>query len=69
LGVLKGGRILAIEVKAPKGKVSPRQQQFLDTINEAGGLAFVAHSIEEVEQQLNGRIGKNDKGSTGKLAA
>jgi hypothetical protein len=69
LGVLRGGRFIAVEVKAPGGKVSLLQKQFLDTINEAGGLAFVAHSIEEVEQQLNGRIGKNNKGSTGKLAA
>ncbi len=54
LGVLKDGRILAIEVKSPKGKVSPHQQVFLDRINENGGLAFVAHSIEEVEEQLHG---------------
>jgi penicillin-binding protein-related factor A (putative recombinase) len=53
LGVLKGGRILAIEVKSPTGKVSPHQQTFLDRINENGGLAFVARSIDDVETNLN----------------
>ncbi len=48
LAVLPGGRFLAVEVKAPKGKVSPLQQQFIDAVNQAGGLAFVARSVEEV---------------------
>src|ERR1035441_8428025 len=56
LGVLKGGRILAIEVKSPKGRVSPQQDRFIDNINENGGLAFVARSIEEVESKL--KIGR-----------
>lgn len=30
----------------------PEPQQVIDTINQAGGLAFVAHSLEEVEQRL-----------------
>lgn len=52
LGILPGGRFLAIEVKAPKGRVSPAQEQFLQTINERGGLAFVARSIDDVEEEL-----------------
>ncbi len=59
LGVLPGGRFMAIEVKAPKGKVSPHQQQFIDSINQAGGVAFVAHSVEEVERHLNERRPEN----------
>lgn len=46
------GRSLWIEVKKHGGKVSPAQQQFIDTINQTGGLAFVAHSVEEVEEKL-----------------
>lgn len=42
------GRLLAIEVKAPKGVVSDHQQRFIDNINAAGGLAFVARSIDDV---------------------
>ena len=52
LGVLPGGRFLAVEVKAPKGKVSPHQQQFIDAVNLAGGLAFIAHSVEEAHQAI-----------------
>ena len=44
----KTGRFLAIEVK-PTGE----QQQFIDTINEAGGLAFVARSVEDVASILS----------------
>jgi hypothetical protein len=49
----KTGRFLAIEVKRPGGKPTPEQLQFIDTINQAGGLAFVAHSIEEVEKSIH----------------
>jgi len=50
-GVYKG-RAIAIELKAPRGVVSPAQQQFIDRINEAGGLAFVARDIETVIEKL-----------------
>lgn len=53
LGVLRGGRLLAIEVKAEKGRLSPEQKLFLDQVNAAGGKAFVARSIEDVERELN----------------
>ena len=52
LGVLPGCRFLAVEVKVPKGKVSPHQQEFIDSVNQAGGLAFVARSLEDVEHIL-----------------
>lgn len=44
--------MIAIELKAPKGIVSPAQQQFIDSINEAGGLAFVARSLDDVIEGL-----------------
>ena len=54
LGILPDGRFLAIEVKKDeKGKASEGQQKFLDTINEQGGVAFVAWSIECVSTRLN----------------
>jgi hypothetical protein len=52
LGILKGGRFLAIEVKSPTGRVSAHQQQFIDEIAARGGVAFVARSIEAVEECL-----------------
>jgi hypothetical protein len=48
----KTGRFLAIEVKRPGNKPTAEQQQFIDTINAAGGLAFVARSVEEVDEAL-----------------
>src|SRR5690348_4900051 len=47
------GRFLAIEVKRPGGKATQEQQHFIDTINAAGGLAFVAYSVEEVQDRLS----------------
>jgi hypothetical protein len=63
LGILdsrfgRSGRFLAIEVKAPKGKVSPHQEAFLKEIEERGGLALVAHSVDEVQQALLDSISK-----------
>ena len=48
LGMLKGGRLFAIECKSRTGRIQPHQQDFLDLINEGGGLAFVARSVEDV---------------------
>lgn len=46
------GRFLAIEVKNPGGKVSPQQTAFLQTVIRAGGIGFVAHSVDEVTEKL-----------------
>ena len=53
LGILPDGRFLAIEVKKPyikgiqsKGTVSMEQKQFVQEINNRGGVAFVAYSID-----------------------
>jgi len=48
LGMLKGGRLFAIECKSRTGRIQPHQQEFLDLINEGGGIAFVARSVEDV---------------------
>ena len=39
LGILDG-RLLAIEVKKPGGKLSLFQERFLDSVNGRGGIAF-----------------------------
>lgn len=49
IGLLKGGRFLAIEVKSAVGKVSPEQKEFITEVNEYGGIAFVARSVKDVE--------------------
>ena len=37
----------SIEVKTPTGRIRPEQQQWLDTVQAAGGIAGVARSVED----------------------
>jgi hypothetical protein len=52
LGITLTGRFFAIEVKSKKGIVSPEQKLFLEDINKAHGLAFVARSLKDVIDNL-----------------
>jgi hypothetical protein len=52
LGIVEGGRLLAVECKAPQGKVSPDQQWFIDTVQALGGLAGVVRCISDLEKLL-----------------
>lgn len=52
LGVLDDGRFLAIECKAPAGRVTPEQSCFLGEIRARGGVAIVARCAEDVEREL-----------------
>ena len=54
LGQLKDGRFLAIEVKRPSGRVTPDQAAFLAQVQQNGGVAFVARSVEEAWKVLDG---------------
>jgi hypothetical protein len=38
---------LSIEVKTPAGRIRPEQQQWLDTVKAAGGIAGIARSVED----------------------
>ncbi len=53
LGQLRDGRLLGVEVKAPKGKLRPEQAVFLERINTAGGIGFVARDCRDVIRELN----------------
>ena len=52
LGQLRDGRLLAVEVKAPKGTLRPEQAVMLSRIAGAGGVAFVAHDCRDVFSNL-----------------
>ena len=54
-GVDEVGVFMAIEVKAPGGRLSAHQKVFLDNIKRAGGIAFKAESIDEVIDGLGER--------------
>lgn len=52
LGMLKDGRLLAVEVKAPGGRVRPEQAEFLSLVRRFGGVAFVARDCRDVSREL-----------------
>jgi len=43
---------LSIEVKTPTGRIRPEQQQWLETVQAAGGIAGVARSVEDAKALL-----------------
>jgi hypothetical protein len=53
LGLLPGGRFLAVECKAAHGHLSPEQREFLADINALGGMAVVAKSWADIDQALH----------------
>lgn len=71
-GVLPSGRALLIEVKTATGRVSPTQKAFLARAVDAGALAFVARSVEDVEIEIDDwredYLISNDKEIQGLLA-
>jgi hypothetical protein len=52
IGQLRDGRFLAVECKAPKGRLSTEQTVFLERIAGAGGVAFVARDLRDVLREL-----------------
>jgi len=52
MGILKDGRTLAIEVKSRTGRMRPGQEEFLQTIRSAGGVAGVCRSVEDAQKLL-----------------
>jgi hypothetical protein len=53
IGVGPGGRFLAIEVKALRGRVSADQATFLRLVSALGGLAVVARSPADAVAAVN----------------
>ena len=56
------GRLLAIEVKVPPDDLRPAQHEFLAAIREAGGIATVAMTVEQVHdalQDIGHPLGRN----------
>jgi hypothetical protein len=51
-GQLRDGRRLEIEVKRPGEELTDDQQKFLDAVNGAGGVAFVARCVADVMREL-----------------
>jgi hypothetical protein len=53
----------AVEVKHGNGKLRPNQENFIQVINRAGGVAFVARTTEEaISNLIKGAPIKNGSG-------
>lgn len=50
------GRLVAIEIKIGKDRLSPEQQGFLENISAAGGIAFVASDFEGFLKQWSEKL-------------
>lgn len=46
------GQFYAIEVKTPKGRVSPLQEWHIERAKQSGAIAFIARSVEDVKEIL-----------------
>lgn len=47
---------LSVEVKSATGKTRPEQTAWAAAVNKMGGIAFIARSPEDAEQQLDDNI-------------
>ena len=56
VGIYDGGRLLAIEVKTSRGRLSPAQERFLQNVRDRGGLGFVARGVEDVIRELGLKV-------------
>ena len=56
-----GGRFIGLEVKSVSGKLSKIQQAQLDAIRQAGGIAEVVTSLQQV-QKLFEELGDGPQG-------
>lgn len=52
LGIYKG-KFLAIEVKRPNGVLSDYQKKFIKDVNDRGGIAFKAVTVDDVIKELD----------------
>ena len=71
IGVLPDGRFIAVECKREiGGRVSEKQQRFIDNVNNNNGLALVVHSAYELQCELNNYFllhsGQGENNATGK---
>lgn len=52
IGVLPGGRMIAVEVKVGRNKPTLWQEVFLQELSSRGALVVVAYSLDDVKRAL-----------------
>jgi hypothetical protein len=68
LGILDGGRLLAVETKSATGRLSADQRWFLDEVTRRGGLALVVRDVRELAAALD-RLATDDPVSQTEILA
>ena len=48
IGWSPDGKFVAIEVKTQKGVITRAQQNFIDRVNDAGGIGVIARSLDDL---------------------
>ena len=54
IGIAPCGRFLAIEIKTRKGRPTKEQLRFIEAVNNAGGIAGIARSVEDALKLIRG---------------
>lgn len=57
LGILRGGRFLAVEVKTAKGRQSEAQRNFQRMIESMGGVYVLARDVQTVVDVIDEETG------------
>jgi len=53
IGILApSGRLVALEVKTPKGRAADAQKMFLDLVRSRGGFAAVVRSVQDARSAI-----------------
>lgn len=47
------GRLMAVEVKTPRGRLTEAQKGFLEAVRESGGVALVIRDVIDLEAALD----------------
>lgn len=53
LGILQGGRFLAIETKTARGQLRPEQIAFRAMVERRGGLYVLARSVDDAVEEVD----------------
>lgn len=54
VGIARGGRFVALELKGPDGRTTSEQQAWLALVERMGGIARVVRSVDEAVAVVDG---------------
>lgn len=56
IGIMPGGKFLAVEVKVGRDRLRPEQEGFLENVRRLGGTALVVKTYEEFLELWKSRV-------------